>query len=281
MKKNFGLFLNPYNSENVEQIIDILRRFYNDYKVNFYLLCQENSYLPDFVHKTIDENLDMILVFGGDGTILRAKEFAIKYNAPILGINTGNLGFLSEITLDELDKFIKNLLNQKYKLQERMLLKVSVKRDRDIVFSHGLALNDVVIYKGVTPKLLDLSVYSNKRSVVETRCDGLIISTPTGSTAYSLSAGGPILSPIMHAIVVAPLNPHVLTVRPMVFSSTDLISVKVFKEAVLQIDGKNSFNLVSGDLIITTASAKKVAFVKLGNRTFYQILRKKLHMGKK
>ncbi len=281
MKKSFGLFLNPFNNEDREKIVGIITKLHASYNIDFYLLCKENSYLPEFVKKEPKPEMEMILVFGGDGTILRAKEFAIKYNAPLLGINTGNLGFLSEITPEELEKFIKALIDKKYKIQTRMLLKVSVKRDKKTVFSNGLALNDVVIYKGITPKLLDLSVYSNKRSVVETRCDGLIISTPTGSTAYSLSAGGPILSPIMNAIVVAPLNPHVLTVRPMVFSSTDVISVKVFRESKLQIDGKNTFDLQSGDLIITTASDKKVKFVKLGNRTFYQILRKKLHMGKK
>ncbi len=281
MNKNFGLFLNPLKNNDVKKIVEILTGLQKKYDVNFYNLCKEKAVYPDFVKNNFSNDLDMILVFGGDGTILRAKEFAIKYNSPILGINIGSLGFLSEITPDELEKFFKSLLHEKYKIQSRMLLKVWVKRDKETVFANGLALNDVVIYKGVTPKLLDISVYSNKRSVVETRCDGLIISTPTGSTAYSLSAGGPILSPIMNAIVVTTLNPHVLTVRPMVFSSQDKIGVKVFRESVLQIDGKNSFELKENDYVITTASDKKVNFVKLGNRTFYQILRKKLHMGKK
>ena len=278
--KNFGLFLNPYNNEHSEKINLIIKNIYKKYHANFISLCKKNN-LPDFVNKDTSQKIDIILVFGGDGTILRAKEFGIEYNAPILGINTGNLGFLSEITPEELERFIPLLMEDKYKIQSRMLLKVLVKRDKKTIFSNGLALNDVVIYRGLTPKLMDISIFSNKRSVVETRCDGLVISTPTGSTAYSLSAGGPILSPVMDAIVLATLNPHVLTVRPMVFSSTDVISVRTYKEGLLQIDGKNTLDLKSEDIIITTASDKRVNFVKLGNRTFYQILRKKLHMGKK
>ncbi len=278
--KNFGLFVNPFDKDIGDKINHILKKLYQEHSVNFVALCKENNF-PEFVQKDTDKTIDIIIVFGGDGTILRAKEFAIKYNAPILGVNTGNLGFLSEITPEELERFIKSLIQNKYKIQSRMLLKVLVKREKKTIYSDGLALNDVVIYRGITPKLMDISIYSNKRSVVETRCDGLIISTPTGSTAYSLSAGGPILSPVMDAIVVAPLNPHVLTVRPMVFSSTDIISIRTYKEGLLQIDGKNTMELKPDDIIVTTASDKRVNFVKLGNRTFYQILRKKLHMGKK
>jgi len=277
--KKFGIFLNPHNAEK-EKIFNLLKDLHFKYHLNLISLCKKDVILPDFISKNCDASPDIILVFGGDGTILRAKSFSIKYNAPMLGINTGNLGFLSEIAPDELGKSIEYLLNGKYKVQSRMMLKVYVKRDKEKIPLDD-ALNDVVIYKGVTPKLIDISLYSNGRSVVETRCDGLILSTPTGSTAYSLSAGGPILSPIMDAIVAAPLNPHVLTVRPMVFSSKDVLSVKVNPQSLIQIDGQNSFELKNGDKLFATASEKRVNFVKLGNRTFFQILRKKLHMGKK
>lgn len=277
--KKFGIFLNPHNNDE-EKIIALLKDLYSNYHLKFVLLSKKNINFPDFISKNKEEALDIILVFGGDGTILKAKDFSIHYNAPILGINTGNLGFLSEITPKELGKSIQYLLDDKYKVQTRMMLKVYVKRDGEKIYLDN-ALNDVVIYKGITPKLINISIYCNDRNVVETRCDGLILSTPTGSTAYSLSAGGPILSPIMDAIVVAPLNPHVLTVRPMVFSSKDMLSVKVDPKSIIQIDGQNSFDLKKGDRLFVTASEKRVNFIKLGNRTFFQILRKKFHMGKK
>lgn len=277
--KKIGIFLNPHNG-NKEKVLALLKDLHSKYGLNIVSLCKKDVDLPDFILENSYNSLDIILVFGGDGTILRAKEFSIRYNAPILGINTGNLGFLSEISPEELERSIKYFLEGKYKVQSRMMLKVYVKRDKEKIRLDD-ALNDVVIYKGVTPKLIDLSIYCNKRNVVETRCDGLIFSTPTGSTAYSLSAGGPILSPIMDAIVVAPLNPHVLTVRPMVFPSNDVLSVKVDPQSLIQIDGQNSFELKIGDILFATASEKRVNFIKLGNRTFFQILRKKLHMGKK
>ena len=161
-----------------------------------------------------------------------------------------------------------------------MLLDVRLERDNNMIYT-GLALNDAVVYKGKIPKLLELTLFCNDNFVVETRCDGMIISTPTGSTAYSLSAGGPILSPIMEAIIAAPLNPHVLTVRPMVFSSVDELCIKIEYKTILQLDGKNVYNLIKGDRVLITASEEKIKFINLTSKTFYKILRKKLHMGKK
>ena len=277
--KKIGIFLNPHNSDRKKMVV-LLKELHLSYNLLIVSLCKPDIELPDFIVKDKNIDLDIILVFGGDGTILKAKDFSIIYDAPILGINTGNLGFLSEITPEELIRSIDYLLEGKYKVQSRMMLKVYVKRDKEKIPLDN-ALNDVVIYKGVTPKLIDISLYSNGRNVLETRCDGLILATPTGSTAYSLSAGGPILSPIMNAIVAAPLNPHVLTVRPMVFSANDILSLKVYPKSLVQIDGQNSFELKNGDKLFATASEKRINFIKFGNRTFYQILRKKLHMGKK
>ena len=281
----FGIFINPLH-ENTQPVFSLLKKLHKNYNLHLYKLTSQKNFLPDFV-ECIDvqshQKLDCILVFGGDGTILRAVDFSLQTKAPLLGINIGKLGFLSESTLSNLEKSIENLEKNKFKVQERLLIKVILKRSSKVIFS-SLALNDAVIYKGKDPKLMDVSFFANRRLVVETRCDGIIASTPTGSTAYSLSAGGPILSPLMEAFVVAPLNPHVLTVRPMVFSAKDNLLFKIIKtneESVLQLDGKNSFSLESGDEISVSAANKKVNFIKLSNKTFYQILRKKLHMGRK
>jgi len=278
---NFGVFINPYHND-LNSVMKLLKKL--SVKVNFFQLQKLDINLSEFIKIADDKiNLDCILSFGGDGTFLRAMHFSLLKKAPLLGINMGKLGFLSDSSLHELEKSIDDLMNKKYKIQERMLLKASLKRKGEAIFS-DLAMNDVVIYKGETPRLAEIKISSNKRFVFDTRCDGIIVSTPTGSTAYSLSAGGPLLSPVMDAIIVSPLNPHILSVRPMVFSSADKLGFNVLdldREGVLQLDGMNVEKLRSGDEIIVTAANKKVEIIKLTNKTFYQILRKKLHMGKK
>jgi len=252
-------------------------------KIFIFKFQQQKELFPDFVKSIEKHKLDCILSFGGDGTFLRASQLSLEYNVPLMGINLGKLGFLSESSLSELEKSIDDLKKNKFKVQQRLLLKSVVKRNNHKVFK-STALNDAVIYKGKEARLIDIRFYSNKRLVVETRCDGLIVSTPTGSTAYSLSAGGPILSPVMDAFVVTPLNPHILSVRPMVFASDDKLSFILHvngSKCILQLDGKNSYELIDDDEIIVTASNKKISFIKLSNKTFYQILRKKLHMGRR
>ena len=282
--QNFGIFFNP-DFLDKQSIFKLLKKLNKTKELNLFKFSEQKDLLPDFINlikEPSKSKLDCILSFGGDGTSLRAIKYSLITKAPLLGINLGKLGFLSESSIIELEKSIDDLKNNKFKIQKRMLLKAVLKRNNKIIFSN-LALNDAVIYKGKTPKLIDIRFYSNRRFVVETRCDGIIVSTPTGSTAYSLSAGGPILSPVMEAIVVSPLNPHILSVRPMVFSSQDKLGCKMKTsngESILQLDGRNSHMLRAEDEIIVTSAIPKVNFIKMSNRTFYQILRKKLHMGK-
>ncbi len=280
--QNFGIFFNP-NYKCTEPIFDLLDKLHKSKDLHFFKFQQQKELFPDFVKSIEKHKLDCILSFGGDGTFLRASQLSLEYNVPLMGINLGKLGFLSESSLSELEKSIDDLKKNKFKVQQRLLLKSVVKRNNHKVFK-STALNDAVIYKGKEARLIDIRFYSNKRLVVETRCDGLIVSTPTGSTAYSLSAGGPILSPVMDAFVVTPLNPHILSVRPMVFASDDKLSFILHvngSKCILQLDGKNSYELIDDDEIIVTASNKKISFIKLSNKTFYQILRKKLHMGRR
>jgi NAD+ kinase len=283
--QNFGIFFNPYFLDK-QPVFKLLKELHKTKKLNLFKFPEQKNLLPDFIdliEKPSGSKLDCILSFGGDGTLLRASQYSLAANAPLLGINLGKLGFLSESNITELEKSIDDLKNNKFKVQKRMLLKAVLKRNNKIIFSN-LALNDAVIYKGETPKLIDIRFYSNRRFVVETRCDGIIVSTPTGSTAYSLSAGGPILSPVMEAIIVSPLNPHILSVRPMVFSPKDKLSFMIKTsngESILQLDGRNIHMLQAEDEIIVTGASQKVSFIKLTNKTFYQILRKKLHMGKR
>jgi NAD+ kinase len=284
--KHFGVFIHPsyINKEKLQQLVANLRQ---EYQLTFFGFTQQKNILDPSHFTILNESepmpqLDCILVFGGDGTILRAKDIALKTKAPILGINIGYLGFLSESTLADLHKSLRELLDNKYRVQERMLLTVQLKRQGQILYK-GLALNDAVIYKGESARLINVRIYNNGRFVLDTRCDGVIASTPTGSTAYSLSAGGPILSPVMQAIVVSPLNPHILSIRPMVFPADDKLSFRlhgIHTSGWIQIDGVNAHMLVDNDELLVTASKKHVKFIKLSNRTFYQILRNKMHLGK-
>ena len=277
--KSIGIFVNPLINK-YNEIYQTLKEF-NMQGLSFYSLNDEIK-SSDFIQKHTDEKLSVILVFGGDGTILRAVSESLKFNAPILGINFGRLGFLTESNFKELSTVFTDILNDRYKIQKRMLLIVSVNREKKTIYKE-LGLNDAVVIRGNVPKLINMKIKNNKRFVLETRCDGVIASTPTGSTAYSLSAGGPILTPTMDAIVFTPINPHILSVRPMVFKSSDKLHFIVEgldDKPILQIDGKNNFNLKYEDEILITASKQKVSFIKLTNKTFYQILRRKMHMGK-
>ncbi|MBN1948248.1 MAG: NAD(+)/NADH kinase [Candidatus Cloacimonetes bacterium] len=283
--KNFGLVMNHHYKE-IHLVFHLLENLHRNKDINLYFFSDQEGTFPIFIKQYYpqkSEKLDCILVFGGDGTFLRAIDISLAMNAPLLGINLGKLGFLSESSLKELEKSIDNLKKNRFKVQARMLLKVSLRRQGETLLSY-LALNDAVINKGQSPKLIDIRVSSNNRFVVQTRCDGIIVASPTGSTAYSLSAGGPIISPVMDAIVLTPLNPHVLTVRPMVFAAADIIKLRFLngnEQSYLQLDGQNKHLLQQQDEIIITAASQKVNFIKLTNKTFFQILRKKFHMGKK
>ncbi len=284
--KNFGLFIHPSYLKK-ENLLKLVKELQQEYDLKFFGFESQREFLSPALdniisEQTCDQKIDCILVFGGDGTILRAKDIALITKAPILGINLGYLGFLSESTLADLRKSIKDLLKNKYKLQNRMLLSVRLKRNNAVIYS-GLALNDAVIYKADSPRLINIRIYSSGRFVLGPRCDGIIASTPTGSTAYSLSAGGPILSPVMKAIVLSPINPHILSIRPMVIPDSEKLMFKVHgldTPARLQIDGINACEILENDELMVTASKKHVSFIKLSNRTFYAILRNKMHLGK-
>ncbi|MDD2228913.1 MAG: NAD(+)/NADH kinase [Candidatus Cloacimonetes bacterium] len=284
MMKNFAICINPAISDK-HSIYTLLQTLREDEEINFYSTIAEQGLIPGII-KPLPEGgkakIDCILVFGGDGTILRAKQLALDNDAPILGINLGYLGFLSESVLPEIASSLQNLKLGKYKLLHRMLINCQLKRDGITIFQ-GLALNDAVVYKAASPGLIHVRIKASGRYVFNTRCDGIVACTPTGSTAYSLSAGGPILAPQMQAIVLSPLNPHILSIRPMVFPSSEKLMMKIHglqQAAMLQIDGENSYSILEGDEIHVTASERSIAFIKLSNRTFYQILRNKLHLGK-
>jgi NAD+ kinase len=284
MSHRFGIFLNPGFPGN-DEIRELLASWpRTDTLFSWH---EQQEHLPGieplFPDSALAAGLSAIIVFGGDGTILRSAKFSLATEAPILGVNLGRLGFLTECGLRDAPKARDQLVYGKYSLQERMLLEVSLLRGGKELL-HETALNDTVVFKGASARLIDLRLSCNRQFVLDTRCDGIVAASPTGSTAYSLSSGGPILSPEMEAMIVAPLNPHVLSVRPMVFAARDRIRFRLLNElegTMLQIDGQNIHELHTDDEVLVTGSSRRISFVRLSNRTFYEVLRKKLHMGKR
>lgn len=293
--RNFAVFINPGFADK-DSIFDLLYRLKEEDKAlntsgKELLFYGESAYsdilrLPvqivDFYKNSSVPPIDCILVFGGDGTILKAKELALRTNAPILGINLGYLGFLSESTLPEISASIRDLVAGRFQILSRMLIKCTLKRAGQVILQCE-ALNDAVVYKGENPGLINTRIFARGRYVFDARCDGMVVCTPTGSTAYSLSAGGPILAPQMKALVLSPLNPHLLTIRPMVFPSDEKLCLKIYKlsqAAWLQIDGTNICPVQELDELHISASSREVQFIKLSKRTFYRILRNKMHLGK-
>lgn len=223
---------------------------------------------------------DMVVVFGGDGTFLSSARQVGASGVPILGVNMGGLGFLAEIVVSELEMAIQDLLQGNYEVIGRMVLKVLVQRPGGQ--SSFVALNDVVIDKGEGSRLIYLDVHVNHRYLNLYRSDGLILATPTGSTAYSLSAGGPLLEPTMDAIIITPICPHSLTVRPLVLSAKSILQIRVNPvqhPALVSVDGQSCTELSAMDVVTVQKADYSINWVSIGKRDFFQVLRTKLNWG--
>ena len=224
------------------------------------------------------KSADMLICFGGDGTILHAAKDANACHVPVLGVNLGSVGFMAELEQGELS-MLSRLAAGKYAIESRMMLDVVVRREGKIVYS-DLALNDAAVTKGAVARVVDLEVYGDKVLISSFSADGVIISTPTGSTAYSMSAGGPIVEPTAENIIVTPICPHALSARSFVLGRGRLLSVKlgrmVRKTTYLSVDGGKAFRLNGGDVVEARESKSKTQLVRVTGRTFYEILNHKL-----
>lgn len=224
------------------------------------------------------EQVDIIFVLGGDGTLIGLAREIAAYPIPILGINMGNLGFLSESEPEDLPHAVDRILSGEYCVEERMMLHTEVLRGGQCVHE-AIALNDVGIAKGSFGRMIKCNVYVDDLYVGMYNGDGLIISTPTGSTAYSLSAGGPIVVPYINVILLTPVAPHSLTARPLVLPADEEIHVIVdatHNELGLTIDGQLGFGLEIGDEIIVRRSPYMTSLIKWKKRSFFEVVRKKL-----
>ena len=221
---------------------------------------------------------DLLVCFGGDGTILHAAKDANAFGVPILGVNLGSVGFMAELEQSELSMLSK-LAAGKYTIESRMMLDVAVRRDGKVIFS-DIALNDAVLTKGAVARVLELEVYADKALMMRFSADGVIVATPTGSTAYSMSAGGPIVEPTAENMIVTPICPHALSARSVILGGKGLVSLKMGrltrKSVYLLVDGGKAFRLSGGDTVELRVSKSKTRLVRVTGRSFYDILSQKL-----
>jgi NAD+ kinase len=226
---------------------------------------------------------DLLIVLGGDGTLLSAARLASVRKVPILAVNLGGLGFLTTVSQDEIYSILDEIFSGKHRVSERVMLEAEIVRD-GVAVRRQIALNDAVLNKAALARIMDLELRVDGEYVTTYKSDGLILSTPTGSTAYSLAAGGPIVYPTVEAFVVTPICPHTLTNRPLVIpdSATIEVDFKAGDDAVfLTLDGQIGIELVRGDRIRVHKAAEKLLLVRPAKKTYYQILRNKLKWGER
>lgn len=280
--KSIGIIANV-KKELTKGVVEEIIGWSSENKVDVFI-CEELTPLVGQKEKSLPRSKlweagEVLISLGGDGTMLASARTVGEHQTPILGINLGGVGFLTEINSNDLQNTLNKLKNRDYFIEKRMVLETEIEGVKRF---DQYALNDVVIDKGEVARLFLLHLYAQDEFICSYSADGLIISTPTGSTAYSLAAGGPIINPRMNAMIVSPICPHTLASRPIVFSENETLKVIVelpSREAVLTIDGQVAFGLKSGSSVLVRKAKHSVNLIKFRERSFYEILRRKLHWG--
>ena len=279
---------NPYRDRNFQTVrtaYSILKEAGIDARICLPFEIDRSYDLPkDIRFYRLDKELptaSMVVCFGGDGTILHMAKAATRHEIPILGVNIGTMGFMAELESSELQQLVR-IANGNYTIDNRMMLDVTVFRDRDIIF-HDICLNDVVITKGAVARIVHLSVNCDGVQAMECGGDGLIVATPTGSTAYSLSAGGPIVEPEAHSILITPICAHDVASRCIVASDQRVITVEMTKNArrnaYLSVDGGKALRMNMGDVATVRKSNLVTKLVRLKDRSFYDVVNMKFKNG--
>lgn len=289
MSKNLftriGLYSKPEGSA-IKESLKALFAFLEDRHKHVILFETETAALLDIPiqnkilpRKELGEHCDLIIVIGGDGSLLKAGRAIVDYNVPILGINRGNLGFLADIKPEQLETYLANILDGEYVEDERCLLHVEIIRNDKSIFSNK-AINDVVLYNGDMARLMEFEIFIDNQFVMHQRSDGIITATPTGSTAYALSAGGPILYPALHAISLVPLYPHTLSSRPIVVQDSSLIRYLLPNKKNIQhklaCDGQIHAVLAPNDEIFIKKHNYSLKLIHPKNHNHFSLLRSKL-----
>jgi NAD+ kinase len=282
---NFGITGNVEKSKAMEIIpsfISLLQKRNIDYTIDQALepVCPDldDSYFNTITH--IGKTCDLLISFGGDGTMLSTVRRIGMAEPPILGINVGSLGFLAEIPVEEIEEMVDDLIQGRYTIVKRMLLKIKLQnRDGERIL---YALNDVVIERNIPTTLVTIRVDLQDTLLNIYRCDGVIIATPTGSTAYSLSANGPLMVPTLSAMIVTPICPHALTVRPVILSENSKLKISIPRpkdNVHVSVDGADYGKFSSSDCLTIEKASHSVNWIATPKRDFFKILRTKLNWG--
>jgi NAD+ kinase len=276
-----GLVIN-YEKEKAQEITNWIVDWLSFKKIKVYVEGDKDKGIrrKDFscTKEKFFNSVDLIISLGGDGTLLRAAKIAATDGIPIFGVNLGGLGFLTQIGIDNLEIFLEKIYQGKCFLDERMMLDCIVKR-KEKEIKKFTALNDIVIGKGAFARLISLATYINDDYVITYSADGLVISTSTGSTAYSLSAGGPIVNPNINSMILTPICPHTLSARPLIIGENDQVRITLElseEEVMVTIDGQEGFTLEPKDEVIVKKSIYKTRLIAFKEKSFYAILREKL-----
>lgn len=279
MIKNIAIFLNFSKEQGVDIATKIIQTLEGK---GFNLYSSADCYLEgtiSFKHKELPPGIDLLLVLGGDGTFLKiAREHAIN-QVPILGVNLGTLGFLTEVEIKDIEDAIDKIHKGLYTIEERQLISGELLREGKVI-EKVVALNEITISKGPLARIINLTAYVDGVYLETYPGDGILVSTPTGSTGYSLSAGGPIVTPALPVSVITPICPHTLHSRSVVVSNRSTIDVTLCttnQDVILTVDGQQGINLLSGDVVSIKGSKYHVAVVRLKGKNFFDILRYKMN----
>ena len=278
MFREIGILVKEDLSDGIDnEALNLMINSMSNLDINLYIDKSSNNKNENFTaleHKEFVKKVDIVIVFGGDGTLLNAARKYLNYDIPILGINMGNVGFLTDISTDNFEKTIKEVLDGNYKIEERNL--VSAKFGNN----HLYGLNEVVIHSGAYAQLMRYRLNVNDKVVYEQRSDGLIIATPTGSTAYALSAGGPIIHPSLDVWTILPMLPQSLSSRPFVISTDEKVEMDLFdgpnENAKICVDGQDDIDIPYGEKILISKMEKTLKLVHPNDNDFFEACREKL-----
>jgi len=276
-----GKYMNPEIREQILMLADFLTTHQVGVLVEETTAQQSDIQgYPTADMTTIGGQAHLAIVVGGDGTMLSVARSLVDYNIPLVGINRGRFGFLTDLSSDSMLSCLEKILAGKYTLEQRMLLSADIRRFGEVIDS-GRALNDVVVNKSGGVRLIELEVYIDGQFVYRQRSDGLILATPTGTTAYSLSAGGPILHPTLNAIAMVPICPHTLSNRPIAINGSSHVEITLIhaEDARVHFDGQMQVSLQQGDTVVVQRAENSVTLLHPEGHSHYGMLRDKLRWG--
>ena len=279
-----GLISRPRRS-NLEVVVPPLLHWFAARGIRTLYDTETAGALHDSSHgltrEEVAEQSQLLLVLGGDGTLLAAARVAARLGIPILPINMGSLGFLTSFTIDEMYPALEQVLAGRFSCSERVMLDVELHRDAEII-EHQSVVNEAVINKGALARMIDLQLTIDADFVCRYRADGLIVATPTGSTAYSLSAGGPIVHPAVESWIITPICPHTLSDRPVVVRDSSLIEVHLSgdtESVFLTLDGQTGIPMQAADVVRMRRASERLRLIQPAQKSYFEILRSKLKWG--